>query len=107
MSRIIVGVIVALLFGIFAYATMLLGSYVSSVLGSEILGFIAGIPGIIFILPTVPFIFLIDVFPMGKVFPQGGASGIFGSLLIFGFIIWSFIFGILAYYRKWPFAKLK
>ena len=106
MNRAFIGIGTALIFGVIAYLTLLLGSYISGISGSGLLGFIVGIPGTIFMLPTIPFTFLIDVLPMYKIFPQGGASGVFGSLLIFAFIIWSVLFGLLAWFRKWPFQKI-
>lgn len=107
MYRVFIGIGDALIFGLIAYATLLLGSYVSEISSSALLGFIVGLPGTVFMLPTVPFIFLIDFLPMDKVFPQGGASGIFGSLYIFGIVIWSILFGFLAHFKVWPFKRLK
>ena len=106
MKRFFIGIGVGIIFTTFAFATMMLGTYVNQNYDNNLLGIIIAIPGIIFMLPALPFAFLIDVLPMDKIFPKGGASGVFGSLYIFAFVLWCLIFGLLARYKKWPFQQL-
>ena len=48
-----------------------------------------------------------DYLPVYLIFPKGGASGVFGSILLFAIIFWSVLLSFLSYKRYWPFKTLK
>jgi len=104
--NIFIGIGSAFLFGVVAYCSLLLGSFVSESTGLKWLGILLSIPGLIFIIPAFPLTFLIDLLPMYLIFPSGGASGVFGNLLMFALIIWCILFTVLASLRKWPFNAI-
>jgi hypothetical protein len=62
-------------------------------------------PGYIFIAPGLLLlgVGLMDYLPVYLIFPKGGASGVFGSILLFAIIFWSVLLSFLSYKRYWPF----
>tara|TARA_B100000768_G_C11196256_1_gene339628 strand:- start:422 stop:775 length:354 start_codon:yes stop_codon:yes gene_type:complete len=101
-KSVIIGLISAILLSIVAYSSLVAGSFVSS----KIIGGIISMPGMVFLIPGLPFVFLIDILPMGYIFPGGGASGVFGSILLFATIFWSILFSYRVHKGKWPFKNL-
>ncbi len=67
------------------------------------MGGVLSIPGYIIMAPGLLGLFLIDYLPMYLIFPDGGASGVFGSVLIFALLFWSALLGYLSCKRIWPF----
>jgi len=104
--RIFIGVFFAVLSGIAGYYSLLLGSIFISETGSNFIGGIISIPGFLYIVPGIPFV-LIAYLPMYLVFPNGGASGVFGSVLLFALIFWSLLLGTLSARQLWPFNNLQ
>ena len=101
--RILIGVVSAIVLGISAYLFILAGAFVSSEYEAKAVGMILAIPGYIIIAPGLLGLGLIDHLPIYLIFPKGGASGVFASILLFAIIFWSFLLGFLSYKRYWPF----
>jgi len=104
--NIFIGIGSAFLFGVISYCAFLLGSFASELTGLKWLGILLSIPGLLFVALAFPLTFIIDLLPMYLIFPSGGAPGVFGSLLVFAFIIWSILFTVLASMNKWPFSSI-
>jgi len=104
--RILIGIISAIVLGVAGYLFVLAGSYVSSAYEAKVIGMVLAIPGYIIIAPGLLGVGLIDYLPMHFIFPRGGASGVFGSILLFAIIIWSVVFGFLSHKHYWPYKTL-
>lgn len=62
-------------------------------------------PSVIFALPGMPVIYMFDKLTIinkifGLIFPEGGASGVFGAIVITAFIVWWVVFTILSKFNK-------
>jgi len=101
LRNILKGVGVSIVFAVVSYLSLIIGSILGAQSNLSILGYVLVIPGVLFILPALPFVFLIDHLPMYYLFSTGGASGIFGSMFVFAICIWSIIFSFLSKYKKW------
>ena len=97
------GALTSLFLGVISICSVVLGSYLKTLTGSDMLGMLVTLPGYIYLAPGLPFIVLIDYLPMHLLFPEGGPSGVFGSIVLFAVIIWSFVLSLLAVKQWWPF----
>ncbi|WP_353377207.1 hypothetical protein [Microbulbifer sp. NBRC 101763] len=104
--RILIGVSSAIVLGVTGYLLILAGSVLSSVYEAKILGGILAIPGYIIVAPGLLGVGLIDYLPMHLIFPKGGASGVFGSILIFAVLFWSIFLSFLSCKQYWPYKTL-
>lgn len=104
--RIFIGIISALILGVIGYLLLLAGSVLSSVYEAKILGGILALPGYIIVAPGLLGVGLIDYLPMYLIFPNGGAPGVFGSILIFAIIFWAVLLSFLSCKQYWPYKTL-
>ena len=102
-KRVFIGFGSALILWIVGCALLFAGSAISSVYGAKIIGGSIATPGYIILAPGLLGLGLIDHLPMRVVFPDGGASGLFGSVLIFALLFWSVLLGYASCRRIWPF----
>jgi len=98
-----VGLLVSLFLGMVSICLVVLGSYLKALTGSDMLGMLVTFLGYIYLATGLPFISLIDFLPMHLLFQEGGPAGIFGSVILFAIIVWSFVFSLLAQKKWWPF----
>jgi len=103
MRHILIGVSSAVLLVLLGYLFILAGSILSSVYGAKVLGGMLAVPGYIVVAPGLLGVGLTDYLPMYLIFPNGGASGIFGCILIFAILIWSVLFSFLSCKQYWPY----
>jgi hypothetical protein len=104
--RILIGILSAVFFGLVGYLLILSGAFLSTEYEAKMLGGILAIPGYIIVAPGLLGVGLIDYLPMYLIFPNGGASGVFGSILIFAVLFWSILFSFLSCKRYWPYKTL-
>lgn len=97
--RILIGVVSAIVLSVSAYLFILAGAFVSSEYEAKAVGMMLSVPGYIFIAPGLLGVDL----PMYLIFPKGGASGVFGSILLNAIIFWSVLLSFLSFKRYWPF----
>ncbi len=105
-KRLLIGIGSALILCVLGYFLILAGSVVTSEYESKVLGGFLAIPGYVIVAPGLLGVGLIDYLPMYFLFPKGGASGVFGSILIFAVLFWSIIFSFLSCKRYWPYRTL-
>jgi len=69
-------------------------------------------PPLVFALPGMPIVYLLDTVPFvnkvfGLIFPKGGASGVFGSVILTAILVWGIVLSVLSKFNKlkvltWP-----
>jgi len=104
--RILIGISSAVILGVLGYLLILAGSALSSIYEAKIIGGILATPGYIIVAPGLLGVGLIDYLPMYLIFPKGGASGVFGSILIFAMLFWSIVLSFLSCKQYWPYKNL-
>ncbi|WP_235041381.1 hypothetical protein [Vreelandella profundi] len=104
--RILIGIASGIVLGMIGCLFILAGSFVSSAYGANAIGMVLAMPGYIIIAPGLLGVGLIDYLPMHLIFPSGGASGVFGSILLLAIIFWSTVLSFLSSKRYWPYKTL-
>lgn len=104
--RILIGILSAIFLCLVGYLLILSGAFLSTEYETKMLGGILAILGYIIVAPGLLGVGLIDYLPMYLIFPNGGASGVFGSILIFAVLFWSILLSFLSCKRYWPYKTL-